>query len=163
MKQTLMLLSAMILFFACSKKTIQTVTYDTKYLNYSSGVLKVRSDGYGTNKNEALLDAERYALKILFENGYPGSQQNTPLLNADERRRNENYINDFLGNNKFKPFITSTEAVSELTKVTGGKIKTKDGGKQSLPNQKIMADISINLTALRKHLEDNNIIRKFGY
>lgn len=149
-----------ILFFAllifilnsCSKHVIPTA--ETTYLSTQNGVLNVRSTGYCTldkHKDQCEDSAQINAFRILFYRGIPGSQQNTPLIHIDEKQKteNESFLKDFFSSGRYKSFIVSSSTISEVTKQRNQK--------------KVTVDMGINLSSLRKELEQNKVIRKFGY
>lgn len=142
----------LLLISACSKQL--TPTAETTYLTYKDGVLNVRSTGYcllKDYKDQCIDAAQQNAFQTLFYRGIPGSQQNTPLIGIDEKEKNANekFMKDFFTSGRYKTFIVSSTPVSELNKLRKQK--------------KITIDIGINLASLRKELEHNNAIPKFGY
>ncbi|MDZ4846445.1 MAG: hypothetical protein SH857_12955 [Chitinophagales bacterium] len=161
-KNIIYALSLSIILSSCHRETANVIS-DATYLTYANGVLKVRATGYGNQENEAITAAEKAALEALMFRGIPGSQQNMPLVSIDEKSKSDNqkYFNEFFDGLRYKSFIVSSQAVSPLTKVSGGKVK-ENGEKQPLGKNKITVDIGINLASLRKNLEQNNVIRKFG-
>ncbi len=137
---------------SCSKKISPTA--ETTYLTTKDGVLNVRSIGYCLSKNykDVCVDsAQINAFRTLFHRGIPGSPQNTPLISIDERDKtgNDKFLKDFFTSGRYKTFIVSTYTVSEIT--------------MQRKQKKITVDIGSNLPSLRKELEHNSVIRKFGY
>jgi hypothetical protein len=68
----------------------------------------------------------------------------------EELEKNKAYFTKFYGVNRYKTFIMSSMNTTELI--------IKKGSKKS-----IAVDIKINYQALKRDLEQNNIIRKFGF
>ncbi len=65
------------------------------------------------------------------------------------KQNNSNYFIKFYEQNYYKSFIMSSTESSNLIDLKTGK--------------KIFVDIKINFNSLRKDLEQNHIIRKFGF
>lgn len=144
---------ALILFVASCNKHIAP-TAEVTHLQTKEGVITVRSTGYcqlKSYKDECVDAAQETAFKTLFYRGIPGSQQNKPLITIDEKSKEANtkFLKDFFEAKRYKTFITASVPVSEIVR--------------QRKQKKITVDISINLTALRKDLEQSNTIPKFGY
>lgn len=112
--------------------------------------LSVRSSGVGENESQARYQAERLAFENLFFRGIAGSPYSKPLVGineTEELNKNASYFNSFF-NNRMQTFILSSY--------------------QSTPKQKskgtvyLTMDLKINTRSLKKDLETNGIIRKFG-
>jgi hypothetical protein len=132
----------------------KTVTAEVNFLSESTGIITVRSIGYGKNKAEAIDNAEINAMDVLLFRGLPESTQKDPIIgiNSDEiKSKNKEYFENFYGAKQYKTFIMSALPTTEDL------IKNK-GGKKS-----IAVDVKINVKALRLDLENKNIIRKFGF
>lgn len=143
--------SLMLICSACSKKTIPSA--EVNYLSYREGVISLRSLGTGNNERDAIADAKKNALNVLLFRGVPGTEQKDPLIGMDESvliEANRLYFDKFYGENRYNSFIMSSIPTSNFTKRKKGKCC-------------IAVDVKINLLALRKDLEQNNIIRKFGF
>ena len=65
-------------------------------------------------------------------------------------QKNSIYFNELLSKGRYKTFITSSVPVSDIVHYKGS-------------TKQITVDVKINLYGLRKDLEQNNIIRPFGY
>lgn len=136
---------------SCSYKTIPTA--EVNYLSGKDGTITMRAIGIGVNSEDAIYDAEKNAIKVLLFRGLPESEQKVALIGtneAEEQKKHKEYFNKFYSEMRYKTFIMSSIPTSDLIKHRGGK-------------RSIAADIKINLVALRKDLEQNNIIRKFGF
>ena len=137
--------------FSCSKKII--FTSEVNYLTSTGGTLTVRTTGIGSDLQSALSAAERQVFDVLFFRGLPGSEQKTALIGSNETEEmnmQKDYFNNFYSKNRYKTFIMSSIPKTGLINQKG------KGGK-------VVVDVKINLMALRKDLEESNIIRKFGY
>ena len=113
--------------------------------------ITLRCNGYGKTESDAIADAGRYAVEQLLFRGVPNTSQNYPLIGTDEitaKSRYEIYLSDMLNNYRYQSFLTLT------TPVESG----RDWG-----TYWTIADITINLRALRMDMENAGIIRKFGF
>jgi hypothetical protein len=136
---------------SCSQKTLP-YSAEVNFLNKDAqGTITVKSIGYGKNKNKAILDAQKNAFKTLLFKGLPGTELNVPLIENenDTRSTNASYLKKFFDEGNFISFIMSSTESSNLIVMKGTK--------------KISVDIKINYNSLRKDLEQNKIIRKFGF
>lgn len=124
-------------------------------VNYVSGnkdAITLRTIGIGSNKNEAVVSAEKNVFYVLFFRGVPESDQKQPLIEGKESealQKNKAFFDNFF-KDRYQTFIISEIANTPPTKQKGG-------------TKSISLDISVNLIALKKELEDNEIIRKFGF
>ena len=113
----------------------------------NEGVIIVRSTGTGSNQRTAMIDAEQQAFKDLFFRGYPTSQQKVPMIGVNENalmQQHKAYFDQFFVN-RYRTFLIRSKPVGNFS------------GKQ------LTMDVTINIRALRTDLEQNGIIRKFGY
>jgi len=143
-----------LLFGHFSNAQKKTVSAEVNFLSESTGIITVRSIGYGKNKVEAIDNAEINAMDVLLFRGIPESTQKDPLISTnsdDVKSKNKDYFDNFYTGKQFKTFINSAIPTTEDL------IKNK-GGKKS-----IAVDIKINIKALKLDLEQKKIIRKFGF
>ena len=165
------IIAATILFFftQCgSKKVAFFPTSEVTYLNYEQDVLGLRVLGYGLDNNAAIEDAQMKAIETLFFRGIPNSNISNPLLGANEnelKRKHLNYFKSFFGGKRYLTFISETNFISAQNQnVVATKIDKKNRAEQDLVNATVAAvDIYVNVKSLRKDLEVNNVIRKFGF
>ena len=139
------------LLLICCKSNYYT--HQVSYLSSESQTLSLRSTGFGSTQLKAVEDAEIAAMKTLLFRGIPESQQKDALISLNESdalKKNHAYFNDFFEKGRYKTFIISSVPVTDMTKYKGAV-------------QQITVDVKINLYALRKDLEQSNIIRTFGY
>lgn len=117
----------------------------------AKGLIIVESDGYGKNKQLAIEDAQYKAFEIIMFKGIAGTDLNVPLISNETEAKSKfkKYFEE-LRKSRFKGFITNTNVTSEFVKKTKG---TKN----------ISIQTEINYKALRIDLEQNQIIRKFGF
>lgn len=117
----------------------------------AQGTIILKSQGFGKNQYEAILDAQINAFKTILFQGIPGTELNVPLVNneSEASAMNKDYFKRFFNELYFKKHVMSSTEASNLIAVKGGK--------------KIAINIKINYNSLRKDLEQNQVIRKFGY
>jgi hypothetical protein len=135
----------------CSPKN-NTYTSEVNFLyKEAQGTIAVKSIGYGQDQQKAISDAQRNAFKVILFQGLPGTELNVPLIeNKNEATsKNSEYLKNFFENDYYKNFMMSSTESSNLIRTKG--------------NKKISVDIKINYNSLRKDLEQNQLIRKFGY
>ena len=140
---------------ACSSKVMPGVY--SGYVRYSNesptGTVSLVSTGFGKNKVESSADAVTNAFYQLLFRGIPGSQYELPMVNNESDKKNDPVIKTLL-NGGYSSFVMENQLQSEEEK-----IKKEDGVKGRMTTHKI----TINCDALRRYLEQNNVIRKFGY
>lgn len=115
------------------------------------GTITIRSNGFGKNEKEAIKDAQKNAFNVLLFKGLPGTELNVPLVSNEYEAKNsyKNYFDNLLEKGGLFRYlmVNSTESLPA---------KVKGGYSTSLV-------LKINYNSLRKDLEQNGIIRKFGY
>lgn len=130
--------------------------YQTIGINYLSGdasTLTLRCEGIGKDKYESIANAEKNAIEALLFRGIPDSQQKDPLVlvtESDAKKNNKKYFDQLLGDKRYKTFIISS-------------IQTIEPQNDKGRNKKNTVDVRINLRALRNDLEQEGVIRKFGF
>jgi hypothetical protein len=142
---------AILIASGCSPK-LYTNSPEVNFLyKEAQGTIAVRSTGFGKNRIEAIADAERSAFKTIMLFGLPGTELNVPMIeNGHQMMENKKkYFTEFFDEFKYRNFIMSSIESSKLMRVKGTK--------------RVTVDIKINYNSLRKDLEQNQIIRKFGY
>ena len=141
-----------IVIFGCSP---QITSFETSEVNFISketnGTITLKSLGYGNNLETAVRNAQIKCLDVVLFKGIPGTELNVPLIENETtaKQNNSNYFKKFYDQNYYKTFIMSSTESSNLIDLKTGK--------------KIFVDVKINFNSLRKDLEQNNIIRKFGF
>ena len=116
-----------------------------------TGSITVNSKGFGKDENAAIFDAQLNAFNIILFKGIPGTDLNVPLVEneTDAKSKNSEYFNSFLGQGFYQNFIMSSILDEAPSKVKNGMFCS--------------VNLKINFNSLRKDLEQNNIIRKFGF
>jgi len=139
------------LSYSCSRKVLPTA--EVNYLSSNDGTVSMRAIGIGSNQENAITDAEKNAFNVIFFRGLPESEQKIALIGTNEtveKEKHKDYFEKFYKGKRYKTFVMSSIPTSDLIKYKGGE-------------KSISVDIKVNLVALRKDLEQNNIIRKFGF
>jgi hypothetical protein len=136
---------------SCSPK-LQPNSGEVNFLyKEAQGTIAVKSTGYGKNQTEAVADAQINAFKVLLFKGLPGTELNVPLIENENEAKSKHgdYFKKFFDQGNYKTFMMSSTESSNLVKMKGTK--------------KINVDVKINYNSLRKDLEQNQLIRKFGF
>lgn len=115
------------------------------------GMLSVSSSGFGRKKSDCMKDAYKEAFSAILFQGIPGSQYELPLV-ADGDKKDHPAIKSLLDEG-YMNFVAESSTISDSKKT-----KRKDGARGLMIVQKI----TVNYEALRKYLEQNQIIKKFG-
>ena len=137
---------AIIGLHSCSPK-LQPYSAEVNFLyKEATGTIAVKSTGFGKNQTDAVSDAQQNAFK-----GLPGTELNVPLIENenDAKSKHSDYFKKFFEQGNYKTFMMSSTESSNLIKMKGTK--------------KITVDVKINYNSLRKDLEQNQLIRKFGF
>ncbi len=144
------------LFFSISisvlgQKQKVSTTAEVSYLGKSEpGTIYLSSCGYNKKDKKTYLQAVRNAFETLIFRGIPGSEVNVPFVENETatKEANKKYFNDLFDDGRYKSFITSI-VESQPTK--------------EFKSKKVCLQMKINQVALRKDMEQNQVIRKFGY
>lgn len=142
----------MFLTGSCSRKLIMN-TGTVEYISASNGVLNVNVVGVGNNRKEAIIDAEKKIFNVILFRGLPDSEYKMALVGYNEaeiKAKYQDYFNTLFNKERYKTFLISSTPIGDFVKLNGG-------------NQSITLGIQLNISALMKDMESNNIIRKFGY
>ena len=142
-----------ILLGSCSQKL-----YSPQIKNNAvteEGTIRIQSSGEGKNLPDAYNNAVENAFSTVLFKGVPESIQATPMI-PDESAAKQQYgsvLSCFKDKTCYNQFLTSASQNGKKEKVRGG----------GLVNYQVQSDVTINIRALRTYLEQNNVIRKFGY
>ena len=137
---------------SCAQKVAAPLTAEVNVINEDANkTIELRSIGFGGNLKEAMYDAEKKAFEILFFRGIPNTAIEKPLVGPNENEllaKHSGYFKQFF-DTRYKSFIMSVYQSAPS--------RRKKGIVSSVN------DLKINVLALKKDLETNNIIRKFGF
>ncbi|MDC6366667.1 MULTISPECIES: hypothetical protein [Flavobacteriaceae] len=127
--------------------------FDSAQVNYVSNdkleSITVNSTDSGENQEEAIYNAKKLAFQNLFFRGISNSPFNKPLISINEQaafKKHKTYLNAFYSK-RMGTFITNSH--ESISKVRGGRRLAK-------------VNMTINMLALRKDLEEHQVIKKFG-
>jgi hypothetical protein len=150
MKNFIKLLSLgfIIIFHSC-----KTISYSSQ-VNFlskeTSGIYNIKATGYSTTSRNSILEAERNAFKVIIFKGLPGSDLTVPLVDNESNSMSQNKVYyDRFFDSGYRSFIMNRNE-NYLPK------KNRNGFQSEVT-------LKINLESLRRELEQNQIIRKFGY
>lgn len=149
---TCLFLTLLFLCGACAPKVRPNYTAEVNFLyKESNEVFSVSSVGYGSNKADAIQNAQKSAFTVVIFRGVPGSDVTISMVEneSDARSKHSSYFKKFYDEGRYKSFMLHSEETSDLS--------TENGQK------KITIKVKINHSALRKDLELNQVIRKFGF
>lgn len=135
----------------CKTKAITYTAVVTALPDNTEGEIFLRSNGNGTAITDATITSEKNAFNSLLFRGITNSQQLRPLVEdeATSRSQNKAFYIDFFDKRGYNKFIIYT-ANTKTDKLKGA-------------NYVVTSDIRINLFALRSYLEQQGVIRKFGF
>ena len=130
-----------------SKFTGQTVLLEKS----EAGQLHLKASGYGSTKGESVKNAIQNAFKNVLLHGIPGSNQSTPLLGQNSEKTyksNKKFLDNLLKNNVESFVLEQKNSSYKFFAIND-------------PSSEV--ELTINLASLRAHLEQNKIIRGFGF
>lgn len=142
-------ISIILLNVSCSNKN-NIMTGTVSYISMKNDVLTFRCDGNGSNKENAMRDAQINAFKILFFRGVPASTYSAPMISvneADELEKNKVYFDKLFNQNRYLSFVISSIVASVYN--------TKEN--------KVSIEISINTRSLRQDLVSNKVLSDYGF
>ena len=123
------------------------------FIKNDNQTITLASVGYGRNKKNALNNAEINAFDVLLFKGIPNSPFTKPLIPAKEsevKSKNESFFKNFYTLLGYKEFVIKYSTLSPPNKDKRTKKMTAT------------VQITINVSSLRRNLEQNNITPKFG-
>lgn len=119
--------------------------------NIADGTVTVKCSAVGNNETLAMIEAEKKAFRLLLFYGYPSSTPQISPMVEDEAKTlaaNPAFFEQFFDKGGYKTFIIRSNNASVGT--SGLKFY-------------LVRELQINVRSLRPYLEQNNIIRKFGF
>lgn len=154
MKSITILISVILFVSTIGLNAQKPYEYDTQ-VNFlqkeSQGTITVRSIGKAKKLNDAKVRAEQNVFDVLLFRGIPDTDISTPFVTdeGEARANNQSFFNQFFDGYGYKKFIMSSIESSPPSKKKG--LRT------------VTLDIKVNLQSLRKELENEGVIRKFGF
>lgn len=144
------LAAALTLVAACNSS--KTMTGEVNFLSATEpGTVYVSAGGYGLTKPEAIANAERNAFNCLIFRGVPGSQYRQPMVSDENaaRKAHGRYFQQLIEGDGYRAFLMSSEIRSDF--------------QVRRHRNNLTSAIKINVDALRRDMENQNVIRKLGY
>lgn len=135
---------------ACSSPTglIYERTGEVICLEYDDRKATFEAVGVGNTEEEARISSEIKTFENIFFKGIPDSSQERPMIPSENQNdRMDDFMRHFFNDGKHKEFVLDI-ALHEKQGSRGGYL--------------VRQHLSLDMTALRSYLEDQNIIRKFG-
>jgi hypothetical protein len=154
MKSIITLIAVFMVAWGLNTQAQKPYEYDTQ-VNFlqkeSQGTITVRSVGKAKKLNDAMVRAEQNVFDVLLFRGIPDTDVSTPLVTneGEAKANNKAYFNQFFDGYGYKKFMMSSIESSPASKKKG--VRT------------VTLDIKVNLQSLRKELENEGVIRKFGF
>lgn len=130
------------------------VVSEVKYLsNPQQGLVTVEAIGYGKNEKVAIEDAYQVAFNTILFKGLPGiTSLENPMINNEMKARSANsvYFKQFFERQGYLRFVTQQDTSEFVEKGNNKKSKM------------VIQIFTIDYNLLRKDLEQNKVLRKFG-
>lgn len=144
------------ILLSCSHKISAPYSYRNGQISFLSqdeeGTIVIRTNGFGNKTNDASANAQKSAFYNLIFKGIPGSSVAKLPMVPDENdayQKHADYFKNLFDNGNYNTFMMYSNIVSEPN--------------VSKKQTSVTIDVKINYNSLRKDLEQNSIIRKFGY
>ncbi len=114
-----------------------------------NGLLSVKSVQTAENVNKAVAFAEMNALENILFRGIPGSLQDDPVISNEKeaRAKSKEILNELIFKEAYRTFMTDSQLIE------------RQEGKNAVT---VTQEVTFDIPALRKYLEQNGVIRKFG-
>ena len=139
----------------CSPKLL-VPTAEVNFIGKDNqGTINLRSIGYAEkwdNLEDAKTDAEENAFNSILFRGIPGTDVENAMIGLNEQEiksKHSDYFKSFFVDKRYKTFLMSSNPITPITSKNGYK--------------KITVDLKINIQSLRRDLEQNKVIRGFGF
>lgn len=150
--QLKIVLSFLIVGMALSCSTPNLIGYEQTgeviCTNHDNRKATFATKAKGGTGAEAIFNASAKTFENLFYKGVPDSSQEVALVPSDKRTdSNRNMLSEFLSSGTYKQYVLSNSTIQEI---------------ESNGIFYVDQRIDIDMGALRKYLEDNQIIKKFG-
>lgn len=145
------LIITLIIFVSCNPR-IPLYSPEVNFISKGAqGTITVSSIGFGKNKRDAIAQAQINSIRTLLFYGIPGSELNLPLVEEgiSGEKKHSSFFNKFFKGGEYTNYIMSLDEIGETETIKRAK--------------KVNVRIKVNYSSLRKVLENNSIIRKFGY
>ncbi len=139
------------LFAACSapKNTFTSLVKNNP--DTEEGTIFLTVSAIGNTKEKAMENCVQNAFETLLFRGVPESIQTRPMIENESQAKSNNpaFFDCFKNETCYKKFVTYINFQGDGIKVDKG--------------VGISTSLKINIRALRTYLEQNNVVRKFGF
>jgi hypothetical protein len=108
--------------------------------------------GYAKKSENCVTDAERNIFEVILFRGFASTDLQIPLVEneTESKSKNASFYESFFEKKGYRNFITSNVDIIEPSKMVKGGFSCK-------------IRLTVNMNSLKSHLEQNKIIRKFGF
>lgn len=150
MKKYLCLMALALVISACGSTKFYTFRLQN-IRNTEPGTIYLESTGVGKSENDAYNNAAYNAFNAVLFKGIPGSVQASPMIDDETKARADHaeVLKCFTNVDCYNKFVAYSEKV-------GAPVKTNEGLSADLK-------IKINIRTLKTYLEQNSVVRKFGF
>jgi hypothetical protein len=145
----------LILLTAC-RRTPPAPRSEIQYLSIDQDVLYLQASGSAPRSEAAQKAAERHAFETLLFRGVPGSPQEIPMIAERQREAalRTAFIRELLDHQGYRRYLTSAQPRTEPRPFTD---------RQHRRQYQSSVTLGIQYTALRRELEAQSIIPRFGF
>jgi hypothetical protein len=144
---------ALCLLFLSSCKNLEEYNSNVK-IDQKKGSFEYSfiGTGYAEKPDNCIADAERNIFEVLLFRGFAGTDLQIPLVEneKDSKAKNASFYDSFFDKKGYRNYISSNVDVIEPAKIVKGGYSCK-------------VRLTVNMNSLKTHLEQNKIIRKFGF
>ena len=124
---------------------------DITFVSESDGTTTIKVVTAAESYDDAVKEAEVYAIEQIFFRGLANSQQRMPMIGtgeSSEKIKNKAFFDVLFEKNRYKSFVPESKTV--------GSVKYGQG-------VQVEMIVTVDQRSLRRDLESNGIIRKLGY
>lgn len=146
-------ISLMMILNSCT--TVEKVNLPKRgnitFVSESDGTTTVKSVAAAESYEDAVKEAEIYAIEQIFFRGLANSQQRMPMIGtgeSNEKSKNKAFFDDLFGKNRYKSFVPESKTIGSVKYGSGVEVEIL---------------VTVDHRSLRRDLESNGIIRKLGY
>lgn len=151
MKQLFFIFCFSLVVVACSapKNTFTSLVKNNP--ETEEGTIFLTVSAIGTTKEKAMENCVQNAFETLLFRGVPESIQSRPMIENESQAKSANpaFFDCFKNETCYKKFVTYINFQGDGIKVDKG--------------VGISTSLKINIRALRTYMEQNNVVRKFGF
>lgn len=135
----------------CGVMMTAEAQYHCNVIKSTRSSVTMRCTGYGKKAKIAINDAERGAVETLLFIGASGTPYSLPLIpnRSEAEKKHKKFFEKFY-ESEYKDYIESSVTVTAF-------------GKDASKRKCVTVDICVRAEQLRSYLEQNGIIRKFGF